>query len=61
LWEAGENEGNQQSVEDGEKKMNIIELFAKSRRKSGGLHRIPMLVYGRQQVDGSGEGCVEIT
>jgi hypothetical protein len=30
LWEAGENEGNQQSVEDGEKKMNIIELFAKS-------------------------------
>jgi hypothetical protein len=31
--------------------MNIIELFAKSRRKSGGLHRIPMLIYGRQQVD----------
>ena len=30
------------------KKMNIIELFAKSRRKSGGLHRIPMLIYGRQ-------------
>jgi hypothetical protein len=33
------------------KKMNIIELFAKNRRKSGGLHRIPMLIYGRQQVD----------
>jgi hypothetical protein len=33
------------------KKMNIIELFAKSRRKIGGLHRIPMLIYGRQQVD----------
>ena len=32
--------------------MNIIELFAKSRRKSGGIHRIPMLIYGRQQVDG---------
>jgi hypothetical protein len=29
LWEAGENEGNQQGVEDGEKKMNIIELFVK--------------------------------
>ena len=36
----------------GKKIMNIIELFAKSRRKSGGIHRIPMLIYGRQQVDG---------
>ena len=32
-------------------KMNVIELFAKSRRKSGELQGIPILVYGRQQVD----------
>ena len=54
MWEAGENEGNQKkNVEDGGKKkiMNIIELFAKSRRKSGELQGIPILVYGRQQVD----------
>ena len=31
--------------------MNVIELFAKSRRKSGELQGIPILVYGRQQVD----------
>jgi hypothetical protein len=41
--------------------MNIIELFTKSRRKSGELQGIPILVYGRQKVDVERKGCVEIT